>query len=268
MSIEVKSLSFSYYHRKKNTTAPQVLNDVSFAALPGELLAVVGPNGVGKSTLFRCMLGILHGYTGQIEIEGEALQSLSAEALARKIAYVPQSHSPSFNYSVQDMVLMGTTAQMGPFSSPGEPQKETAQQALEMLGIQHLATRAFLRISGGERQLVLIARAIAQKAKVIIMDEPTANLDYGNQIRVLGKVKELAQSGYTIIQSTHSPDHAFWFANRVLALKDGRVAALGPPAQVLTPQLISSLYNVEVQVEAMGSSFGCVPVLPKQGERE
>jgi iron complex transport system ATP-binding protein len=159
------------------------------------------------------------------------------------------------------MVLMGTTVQVGQFSAPGSAQEEQARVAMEEMGITHLAERGYQQISGGERQLVLIARALAQKARIVIMDEPTANLDYGNQLRVLGRVKSLAKRGYTIIQSTHSPDHAFLFADRVLALHDRRIAACGTPGEVLTSELIHKLYGIKVRVECRNGHYSSVPEL-------
>jgi len=255
MSIEVKNLSFSYGNHR-------VLDDVSFEALDGELLAVLGPNGVGKSTLFYCMLALQHPGAGAVLLDGKPVHEMPSTQLARRIAYVPQSHAPTFNYSVFDMVLMGTTARVGGFSAPGPDEMKAAQDALERVGIPHLASRGYLRISGGERQLTLIARALAQKAKVIIMDEPTANLDYGNGLRVLSLVKELARESYTVIQSTHNPDHAFLFADRVLALNNGRVAAYGAPRECLTAELIYELYRIHVRLrEIEDGNTLCEPIL-------
>jgi len=254
MSIEIKNLSFSYGKHR-------VLEDISLTVNDGELLAVLGPNGVGKTTLFNCMLRLLNGYSGQTLIDGVSVNDMKVTELARKVAYVPQSHYPSFSYSVFDMVLMGTTPHIHGVASPGRREMEQSEQALEKLGILHLRDRAYTQISGGERQLTLIARALAQQAKVIIMDEPTANLDYGNQLRVLSGIKELAAGGYTIIQSTHSPDHAFLFADSVLALMDGRVAAYGAPKDVITPELVKALYNVEVQIQVGNASYTCVPII-------
>jgi iron complex transport system ATP-binding protein len=255
MEIAVKDLSFSY-------GAHRVLDGVSFTAQSGELLAVLGPNGVGKSTLFYCLLGLSRPGGGEILLGGKPVGAAPPSELARQIAYVPQSHAPTFNYSVFDMVLMGTTARVGGLSAPGADELALADEALERVGIAHLRERGYLRISGGERQLTLIARALAQQAKILIMDEPTANLDYGNQLRVLSRVKALTREGYTVVQSTHNPDHAFLFADRVLALKDGRVAALGTPREAVTEELIESLYGVRVRLrENEDGRIFCEPML-------
>lgn len=254
MSICVERVSFSY--RSK-----QVLQEVSFAQLQPGLLCLLGPNGVGKSTLFRCMLGLLPGYTGHIRINGSDARHLSAAELASHIAYVPQSHSPAFSYSVMDMVLMGTSSRISVFSVPGRKERRLAEEALELVGITGLSGRSFMHLSGGERQLVLIARALAQQARILIMDEPTANLDYGNQLRVLDRVKRLTQSGYTIIQSTHNPDQALLFGDQVLALREGRVFASGVPSEVIHEELLQSLYDVDIQLERLyeGRISVCIP---------
>ena len=254
MSIEVKHLSFSYGKR-------QVLRDVTFSVDRGRLLSVLGPNGVGKSTLFRCILGLLHGFQGEITVDGVSVSALGARELARKVAYIPQSNYPAFQYSVFDMVLMGTTAQSRAFSPPGPKQEAAAREALERLDIGHLAERSYTRLSGGERQLVLIARALAQQSPVLLMDEPTANLDYGNQIRVLTKVRALADAGYTIVQSTHNPEQSYLFSHQILAMKDGRVLAHGTPDEVMNENLIKALYGIDAEVVPLrdGRMRVCIP---------
>ncbi|MGI5823612.1 MAG: ABC transporter ATP-binding protein [Dethiobacteria bacterium] len=254
MSIEVTDLSFSYGEH-------QVLKQISFEAQGKQLLSVLGPNGVGKTTLFRCILGLLSGYEGQIKLNGVNIKGLGVREMARLIAYIPQFHYPSFNYSVFDMVLMGTSIQVSAVSSPGIKQKKLVDAALERLGIAHLKNRVFTRISGGERQLVLLARAMVQEAKILVMDEPTSNLDYGNQIRVLTEIKSLAKEGYTIIQSTHNPDQTFLFSDKVLAMKDGQVLAWGAPGEIYTKELIYDLYGVEVEMESLYNDLArvCIP---------
>lgn len=259
MSITVENLSFSY-------GSHEVLREVSFSAQYGEFLSVLGPNGVGKSTLFRCMLGLLTPSRGGITIDGDAISSLSAPMLARRIAYIPQSHNPVFNYSVYDMVLMGTTAQTGTFSSPGREQARAVEQALERLSISHLKGRSYGELSGGERQLTLIARAIAQQAKILVMDEPSASLDFGNRIRLMDTVRSLTADGYCVIQSTHDPDQAFLWSDRILALHKGRVLAHGAPRDTVTTDLISTLYGVEVEVCPLrnDSVRVCIPAEQKK----
>jgi len=241
MSMTIDNLSFSYGDHP-------VLKSVSFRAEYGEFLSILGPNGVGKSTLFRCMLGLLTPSRGGASIDGKNIAEMTAQELSRSIAYIPQSHQPAFNFSVFDMVLMGTTAQLGKFASPGEKQKALAADALEHLGISHLKDRGYRAISGGERQLVLVARAIAQQAKILIMDEPSANLDFGNRILVMQTVKKLAADGYAVIQSTHDPDQAYLYSDKILALFGGEVLAYGTPQETIIDAVISKLYGVNVEV--------------------
>jgi iron complex transport system ATP-binding protein len=254
--LEVRGLHFAYGER-------QILRGIDFSLKNGEFLATVGPNGVGKSTFFRCILGLEKRYSGSILLDNEDIRGKSPRAMAKTVAYVPQTHYPSFNYSVMDMVLMGTAAQGKEWAVPDAGQRRNAAEALERLGIADFGGRDFVRLSGGERQLVLIARALAQQARLLVMDEPTANLDYGNQIRVLLQVKNLSDQGYSVIISTHNPEHALLFAGRVLALHNGAIAADGPPEGVLTENLIRALYGVEVKLRRdEEGKTSCTPLLP------
>ena len=239
MTLSVEHLSFSY-HRQ------EVLRDISFDLKPGEVLSVLGPNGVGKSTLFRCILNFLQGYTGRVLVGDTDVRTCTQRERAQKIAYIPQVHRPTFGYTVLDTVLMGTARQLNVFTLPKSEQIDQAHAALERVGAEYLAERDFSRLSGGEQQLVLIARAIAQQADVLIMDEPTSALDYGNQWRLLTQVRRLADEGYGVLLSTHNPQHAMSFADRILALAGGQVAALGRPGEALTPELLHRLYDIEV----------------------
>ena len=254
MSIEVVNLSFSYNER-------HVLDDMSFCAEYGQFLSVLGPNGVGKSTLFRCMLGLLKPSRGDVKIDNISISQMSTLELSRRIAYIPQSHDPVFSFSVFNMVLMGTTAQLGSFSSPGKRQEAEVQAALERLGIIHLRNRSYTEISGGERQLVLIARAVVQKAKILIMDEPSASLDFANRIRVMQTARSLTKEGYCVIQSTHDPEQAYMYSDMILALHDGHVLFHGKPQDAITDDVISRLYGVDVEVRSLSddSIRVCVP---------
>lgn len=244
MSVKVLNLSFNYGHKK-------VLDNLSFELKENCLLNVLGPNGIGKSTMFKCMLGLLPKYNGEIHFNGKNMKTFSIKELAKNVAYIPQSHSPAFNFSVMEMVLMGTTSQISTISNPGKKQIEIAEKAIEMIGIGKLVNCGYTKISGGEQQLVLIARALAQQAKILIMDEPTANLDYGNQMKVLHTVKTLVNCGYTIIQSTHNPDQTFLYADRVLALWGGKILTEGTPQEMITSGLIKKLYEVDVEVPSL-----------------
>lgn len=244
MTVTISNLSFSYGERL-------ILDNVSATAEEGQLLSIVGPNGVGKSTLFYCILGLLSPHKGRITINGRDTRDLKINEMAKLVAYVPQGHYPSFNFSVFDMVLMGAANQISALSAPGRRQAALAETALERLGIAHLRDRGYTQISGGERQLALIARALVQQTRILLLDEPTANLDFGNQILVLTQIKSLARDGYTIIQSSHHPEQTFMFSDKVVALHNGRVVASGPPPDVLTEELVRELYGVEVEVQSL-----------------
>ena len=222
MRMKVEDLHFSYGNH-------EVLKGVSFSVENRGFVSLLGPNGAGKSTLFKCMLGLLQPDRGSVHICGRDIRTMPAAELSHRVAYIPQSHTPIFNFSVFDMVLMGTTAQLPRFSSPGKQQIQLAEAAMERMGIAHLRDRGCGNISGGERQLALIARAIAQQAKILVMDEPSASLDYGNKLRVMETVKSLTRDDYTVIQSTHDPDHAYLYSDQILALFDCKILACGSP---------------------------------------
>lgn len=244
MSIKVDNLCFSYGSR-------EVLHGLDFEIPDGCLVNVLGPNGVGKSTLFRCILGLSQDYSGHVLVNGKDMKSLSIKERAREVSYIPQSHAPVYDYEVLDVVLMATGSDLKMLSNPGCAQRHRAYEALERIGIERFAHRSYTQISGGEQQLVLIARAIAQNAKTIVMDEPTSALDYGNTVRVLSCVRQLAREGLSIVQSTHNPDHAFLYSDKTLVLRNGKVDAYGDPRDVITSELISGLYDVEVEVSSL-----------------
>lgn len=254
MSVAIDHLGFSYGDHR-------VLCDISLDVADGTLVNVLGPNGTGKSTLFRCILGLNRGYTGQIIVNGKDIRTLSIRERAREMAFIPQSHKPIYDYAVIDVVLMSSGAGSGAFFSPRRGDVERAYDALDRVGVAFLADRPYTRISGGEQQLVLIARAIAQNANTIIMDEPTSALDYGNTVRVLSCVRKLAESGLTVIQSTHQPDQAFLYADKTLVLHEGHVLAYGSPKDTITAELISKIYGVDVEVNSLyGDNVRvCVP---------
>ena len=244
MRMKVENLHFSY-------GSHQVLKGVSFGVEDSGFISLLGPNGAGKSTLFRCMLGLLEPEMGSIHICGRDIRTMPAAELSHRVAYIPQSHTPVFNFRVFDMVLMGTTAQLPRFASPGKQQIGLAEAAMERMGLSHLRDRGCSNISGGERQLVLIARALAQQAKILVMDEPSASLDYGNKLRVMETVKGLTREGYTVIQSTHDPDQAYLYSDRILALYDGKILAWGTPRETISSSLITTLYGVDVEICSM-----------------
>lgn len=257
MGVDIENLRFSYGDHA-------VLKGISFQVEPGELVALLGPNGAGKSTLMRCLLGFLREYSGKIRVGGRDTREMTRTELAQEIAYIPQSVAMVFNYQVLDMVLMGVTASLGVLSSPKRTHREKALRLLEELGIGHLAERGYEELSGGERQLVLLARALIQDAGILVMDEPTANLDYGNQNRVMARVAQLTRAGYIVFFSTHDPNQALLYASRALTLWRGRILTDGAPSEVLTEDTLSRLYGIDVERTAFVTTDGhprtvCIP---------
>jgi len=241
MNIALKEICCGYSSR-------EVINGVSLEIGPGEVICLLGPNGSGKTTLFKSMLGLVPLRGGNVLLDGQDIRRWPRRKIAQVIGYIPQNHIPPFPFTVFDMVLMGRTAHVGFCASPGRADRLAAFEALENLHMQHLEQRIFTELSGGERQLVLIARALAQKPGILIMDEPTASLDFGNQLLVLDHIRDLSRSGMSIIMSTHLPNHAFLFGTRVLMLKGGRVLSSGTPDEVVDQGNMRSLYNVDVEI--------------------
>ncbi|MBC2859010.1 ABC transporter ATP-binding protein [Stappia sp. 28M-7] len=255
MRLATRALATGYRGRS-------VGRDITLAAGPGEVLCLLGPNGSGKTTLFKTLLGLIPSQGGEVLLDGTSLGRLPRAEIARKIAYVPQAHAIPFAFPAEEVVLMGRTARLGTFAQPGPRDREAAQAALARLGIADLAPQDYTRLSGGQRQLVLIARALAQETPLLVMDEPTASLDFGNQAKVLAEIAGLAGGGLTVILSTHDPDHAFAVGTRVALLHEGNVLAEGAPQETLTPQALSTVYGVEVTVERTASGRTvCLPSL-------
>jgi iron complex transport system ATP-binding protein len=239
--LDIDDLAFGY-------PGHLVGQGVSFSLTAGEVMCLLGPNGSGKTTLFRTVLRLVPPRGGRVAVDGESLASWSRARLARTFGYVPQAQLATFPFTVSEMVLMGRTAHLRAFSAPGPRDRAVADGVLAVLGIGDLADRPYTGVSGGERQLALIARALAQEPRIMVMDEPTASLDFGNRVRVLGEITRLARRGIAVVLSTHEPDHALRYADRVAVLHAGRLAALGAPNDVVTPSMLRSVYGVEVEI--------------------
>jgi iron complex transport system ATP-binding protein len=230
----------------------------------GEVVCLLGPNGSGKTTLLRTLLGLLPPLAGTVTLDGRPLEAWPARERATRLAYVPQAAESYFDFSVLEMVEMGRTAHRGVFARPGARDLERANDALARLGLTALAERPIHRVSGGERQLALIARALATEATYVIMDEPAANLDFGNQALVLEEIARLRQAGVAVVFSTHHPDHALRIADRVAMIRGGAMMAAGATDDVVNSENLSALYGRAVEVALVASGEGtprrvCVP---------
>jgi len=227
---------------KQNDTV--VFDGIHFQLNQGDVISLLGPNGCGKTTLMRTLLGLHPRHQGQVDIQGQRLESISAKKLAKKISYVPQYHRLAFGYAVVDIVLMGVMAGHSEWALPSEKQRDKALAALEAVNILHLSQRPYTELSGGQRQLVLIARALAQDTPYIFLDEPTNGLDYGNQIKLLEKIKALSNNQRCILMTTHHPEHALMISNRVITMQNGALVEDGTPEKVITPHTLASLYDL------------------------
>lgn len=253
--IEVKDLHFSYKNH-------QVLRGVDLELYSGEVVSLLGPNGCGKSTLIKLILKLLHG-KGEIKIASKEIEKYSHKDIASLIAYVPQYNNTPFNYTVLEMVVMGRVAKLGFFALPSANDYEVANRALEKINIAHLGNKVFGQLSGGQKQMVLLARAIAQEVNVFIMDEPVAGLDYGNQIRLLELINELSAQGYTFLKTTHYPDHALLVSSRVVVMNGGKIIANGTPSEVITSKMIESVYDIKADIITHDAHKRCIPIFKK-----
>lgn len=245
--LELQGISFGYNHEN-------LFEGLNFSVSKGEVFCLLGPNGCGKTTLLDCILGVLRPRKGKILLEDMDIKDISAARIARKIAYVPQSHEKTFPYKVIDIVLMGRASYIGMFGSPSEDDIKYATQALDMVGISRLKDRPYTQLSGGEGQLVMIARALAQKTPLIVMDEPTAHLDFKHELVIMETIVELVrETGLSILMATHFPNHALYFENngiptRVALMSNKSFLEVGYPNDVLSEQNLKSVYNVNTRL--------------------
>lgn len=246
MTLTIDAVTFSYRPERP------LLADVSLVVEGGQTCCVLGPNGSGKTTLIRCIVGLVRPSSGKVTIAGVEVGVCPAPTLARQVAYVPQSIETAFPVTCFEMVLTGRTPYIRFGGMPTSNDRAVAWECLEAVKIEHLAQRQFNEVSGGERQLVTIARALCQETPVIVLDEPTSALDFGNQVRVLGIVCDLADSGKTLLMTSHAPNQALEEADTVVLLKDGKVLAAGEPDAVITGPMLSDLYGVPVSVLETG----------------
>ncbi|MDD3343067.1 MAG: ABC transporter ATP-binding protein [Sulfurospirillaceae bacterium] len=257
---EAQDLFFSYQEKP-------ILQGVNLSVEEGCIVSLLGENGTGKSTLMKLFLGLLTPEKGTIVLKNRALQSYSIKERALHVSYVPQSTQIAFAFCAFDIVIMGRIAFESWFKKASQADIQIAQSSMERLGIAHLAKRTFQTLSGGEKQLVLIARSLAQGAKILVMDEPVSGLDYGNQLRLLETILHLSKEGYTFLKSTHFPEHALMLGGYTYALKNGHVLAHGETSETITQELINELYNTDIALKQTTCGYPvCVPAFVQMKE--
>ena len=258
--LEVRDLRAGYGDK-------EVVHGVSFDIPRGQFVCVIGANGCGKSTLLKNLLGLAKPFGGSVHIEGENIDEMDEKQRARHFAYIPQAHTPPFPFKVSDVVILGRTPYLtGIATSVGERDQVIAYRAMQQLSIEHLADKVYTELSGGQQQLVLIARALAQQPDLLVMDEPTASLDFGNQQLVLSCVHELSRMGMSVLMVTHDPDHALFCSDRVIMMEAGQVIGDGLPEDIITTDNLRRIYGTESYVTDVTVASGetvrvCVPVI-------
>ena len=252
--FEVKNISFDY-------DGEVIFSDISFSIERGDFLCILGPNGTGKTTLIKCLNGLNEINSGEILINGEDIRGLSFRQISKHVGYIPQSHVPSFPFKVFDVVLMGRAPYLNLTDSPKEEDRKIALDALKTLGIEDLKDKEYTNLSGGERQLVFLARVLCQKPDILILDEPTSHLDFGNQIKLLEIIDNLARAGLSIIMSSHFPDHAFLSSTKVAIMKNKKFIDFGTPDDVVTEENLKRAYSIDVKLMELDDKRKvCVPM--------
>ncbi len=252
--FEVKNISFDY-------DGEEIFSNISFSIEKGDVLCILGPNGTGKTTLIKCLNGLHEINSGEILINGQNIKKLSFKQISKHIGYIPQSHVPSFPFKVFDVVLMGRSPYLNLTDSPKKEDIEIAEDALKTLGIEYLKDKEYTNLSGGERQLVFLARVLCQKPDMLILDEPTSHLDFGNQIKLLEIIDNLSKTGLSIIMSSHFPDHAFLSSTKVAIMKDKKFIDFGTPDDVVTEDNLRKAYSIDVKLMELDDKRKvCVPM--------
>jgi iron complex transport system ATP-binding protein len=258
--LHVQNLRFSYGPR-------EVLRGVSLETKRGEVCGLFGPNGCGKTTLFRCCLGLLQGQAEELSVGGHAIGPLPPAQRARLMAYVPQEHKPPFPLLVRDVVMLGRTPYLGLLGRPAPEDWRIVYDTLERVGLTGLGDRPYDRLSGGQRQLVLIARAVAQRTPLVLLDEPASGLDFHNQVRIWGVLRSLADAGAAVLCCSHDPNHVAWFCDQAVVMQDGAIVASGAPGEALGATTLEQLYPGTCELRRTGRTTVVLPrTVAGQGE--
>ena len=252
--FDVRNISFSYEDEL-------IFSNISFSIEKGDVLCILGPNGTGKTTMIKCLNGLYDIDDGEIFINGKNIKTLSFSEISKHIGYIPQSHVPSFPFKVLDVVLMGRAPYLNLTDSPKKEDVEIAINALKTLDIEYLKDKEYTNLSGGERQLVFLARILCQQPDILILDEPTSHLDFGNQIKFLEIIDNLSKAGLSIIMSSHFPDHAFLSSTKVAIMKDKTFIDFGSPDDVVNEKNLKEAYSIDVKlIELDDDRKVCVPL--------
>lgn len=241
-----------------------IVKNINFELNGNEIFCLLGPNGVGKSTLFKTLLGLLKPVSGKILLNGKDISKWNRKDFALEIGYIPQTHATPFPFKTIDVVLMGRTAHLKLFGSPTRQDRIIAEECLDMMGILDLKDKPFTHLSGGEKQLIIIARALAQQPSFLIMDEPTSNLDFGNQIKVIKRVKELKKDSLGILMATHYPDHAFMCNDKAIVLYEGGIYRMGRADMVINSECLNKIYDTPITVMELNGNISrkvCIPTI-------
>jgi len=259
MMLDVKKAVFTY-DKKRN-----VFEDINFSIEQKDVLCILGPNGSGKTTLLKCLTNILQLTDGRISINNKDIRSLHRKELSKVVGYLPQTHAALFPFSVLEVAVMGRAPHLNMTAAPTETDYEIAKANLEMLGISHLANRPYTKISGGQRQLALIAMVLTQQPEILLLDEPTSHLDFGNQVRLLELIDKLSTNGLTVIFTSHFPDHAFHLSCKVALMDKKHFIDVGNCSETLTQENLKEIYGIDVSVVYIESAYSkvCVPVRKK-----
>lgn len=225
-----------------------VFEDINLSIKKGNIICILGPNGTGKTTLIKCLNGLLRLKNGEISLNGQDIYSINKNDVAKQIGYIPQGHSPIFPFTVLDVVLMGRAPHLSSFSSPTPKDYDIAHKSLEKLNIAHMMYKPYTELSGGEKQLVFFARIFAQKPNILLLDEPTSHLDFGNQIKTLKIINEMAKEGLSVVMSSHFPDHAFISADKVAIMKGKTIIDYGTPDEVINEENLENAYGIKVKI--------------------
>ncbi len=252
--MEMKNGTFSY------NSNINIFENINFEVEKGDVFCILGANGTGKTTMIKCLNGLMKLKSGKVLLNGQDIYSLNHSEIAKNIGYIPQMHNSTFPFTILDVVLMGRAPHIDTFSSPSKKDIQIAENSLKSLNIYHMKDKPYTEISGGEQQLVFIARVLTQGPTVLLLDEPTSHLDFGNQIRTLDIIEKLADNGLSVIMSSHFPDHAFISATKVAIMKGTDFIDIGTPEEVINEENMEKAYGIKVKIVDFQDRLACIPL--------